>query len=107
MTRERNWLENDGRLIGNAEKASTAPGHNEIRFDLCLAWIYPMVQDGDVDLLDLVQKIRSAIIATVNAETDWHAGHSFVRATGGNGNGLPSGDRNHPIHWEVITWDFS
>ncbi len=82
-------------------------GHNEIRFDLCLAYIYPMVADGDVDLAKLVRKIRAAIIATVNAETDWYENSSFVRATGGNGNGLPGGDRNHPIHSEVIVWDFS
>ncbi len=99
-----------GQLLEEQEVMQALPselGHNEIRFDLCLAYIYPMVADGDVDLATLVGKIRAAIISTVNAETDWYEDSSFVRATGGNGNGLPDGDRNHPIHSEVIVWDFS
>ena len=100
----------DAALHSRAASVRAIPrelGHNEIRFDLWLAYIYPMVADGDVDLAKLVGKIRAAIIATVNAETDWHEDSSFVRATGGNGNGLPGGDRNHPIPSEVIVWDFS
>ncbi len=56
-----------GQLLDEQEAMqaiSSELGHNEIRFDLCLAYIYPMVADGDVDLAKLVGKIRGNRRAT-------------------------------------------
>jgi hypothetical protein len=79
---------------------STAP-HNVVRFDLCLAYVSPMIQGGEIDMQGLIQKVEAAIVETVNTETEWDTNGSQVNATGGNGNS------ELPLHDEEITWDFS
>ena len=79
---------------------STAP-HNVMRFDLCLGSVSPMIQGGEIDMQGLIQKVKAAIVETVNTETEWDTNGSQVNATGGNGNS------ELPLHDEEITWDFS
>ena len=79
---------------------STAP-HNVVRFDLCLGSVYPMIQGGEIDMQGLIQKVKAAIVETVNTETQWDTSGSRVNATGGDGNS------ELPLHDEEITWDFS
>jgi hypothetical protein len=79
------------------------PSHNEIRFDVSLAYIWPMVEDGEVNLQKIIERIRESIIEIVNEETEWqpHPDDGFIRSTGGDGR------KNQPIHDEVIAYDFS
>ena len=60
-------------------RSSTAP-HNVMRFDLCLGSIYPMIQGGEIDMQGLIQKVKAAIVETVNTETEWHTNESRVNA---------------------------
>lgn len=77
--------------------------HNEIRFDICLAGIWPMVEDGTVDMPDLIAKIKDAIIETCNRELEWqpYPGDGHVVSTGGDGR------EDKPLHNEVIVYDLS
>ncbi len=79
--------------------------HNDIRFDITMAYIYPMIESGEVKVPDLIQQLRKAITDVIDRETEWYEsqGDGFVRATGGDGSGSTSG----PLHDEVICYDFS
>ena len=69
--------------------------HNVVRFDCRLAHAY------DLNMPELIAKVRGAIIDTVNAETEWFSHSSHVHTTGGRG------DSDLPLHHETIEWDFS
>jgi hypothetical protein len=79
------------------------PAHNEIRFDVLLAYVWPVVDSGEVNLQKIIERIREAIIEIVNEETKWkpYPNDGFIRSTGGDGR------KNQPIHDEVIVYDFS
>lgn len=83
----------------------TELAHNDIRFDIALAHIYPMIESGEVKMPDLIQKLRKAITDVIDNETDWrqYPGDGHVRSTGGDG----SGATPKPLHDEVIVYDFS
>lgn len=80
-----------------------SPAHNDMRFDISMAHIFPMIEAGEVDMPDLIAKVRQAITDTVDRETEWrqYPGDGFVRSTGGDGL------RDEPLHDEVIVYDFS
>lgn len=84
-------------------KTATAPRHNDMRFDISMAHIFPMIEAGEVNMSDLIAKVRAAITDAIDRETDWqqYQGGCFVRSTGGDG------QRDEPLHDEVIVYDFS
>ena len=77
--------------------------HNTMRFDVQLAHIYAMIDDGDVDVAVLAEKIRSAIIAVVDE----------VIGVGLDGRSIPGGAYVVPVagtkmlHRETIGFDLS
>ena len=81
------------------ERKSTAP-HNVMRFDVCMAHVYPMIEEG-LDIGELTKKVQGAIIETVNKETEWRPDCVFVKSTGGNGN------NEKPLYDAEITYDYS
>jgi len=79
----------------------TQVGHNEMRFDITLGHIWPMVECGEVSMPILIRKIREAIIDVINLETCWGPPVCTVISTGGDGR------REQPLHIEEIGYDFS
>lgn len=77
--------------------------HNTMRFDVQLAHIQPMVDDGDVNKDNLVKTIRDAIIEAVDR----------VAGKGLDGVPVPGGAFVVPVkgsqmfHRETICFDFS
>ena len=82
-------------------KDEQALPHNVIRFDVRMGHVYPMIDEGDLDMSSLIAKLRKAIIDIVNEETEWQVATTVVRATGGTG--LLGG----VLHDEEISYDFS
>lgn len=81
------------------DRGSDAP-HNVMRVDVCMAYVYPMVEDG-LELNALVSRVQEAIIATVDRETEWRHDCVVVKSSGGNGN------NGKPLCDVEITYDFS
>jgi hypothetical protein len=88
-----------GKGVGRGMKAK-AP-HNVMRFDVCLAWVYPMIVEGELDIEKLIAKVQSTIIATVDQVTEWKHEYVVVNMVGGNGN------NDKPLCDIEISYDFS
>ena len=77
--------------------------HNTMRFDIRMAYIGFMIQDGDINKDVLVTEIRKAIIAAVDK----------VAGKGLDGVPIPGGAnvshvaKSKMLHREVIAFDFS
>jgi hypothetical protein len=76
--------------------------HNTMRFDVQLAHVQPMIDDGDVDVAQLAERIREAIIGQL--DDDISIGHGwdlrqqvFVRVA----------KASRMLHRETITVDLS
>jgi hypothetical protein len=77
--------------------------HNTMRFDVQLAWIQLMLDDGDVSKSDIAEAIRAAIVKAVDE----------VLGTGLDGRSIPGGAFILPeptskmLHRETIAFDLS
>jgi hypothetical protein len=77
--------------------------HNTLRFDIQLAHVQPMIDDGDVSLEEIVNAIRSAIDRAVDESV----------GSGLDGIPIPGGMMSFPVkgsqmlHREQITYDLS
>jgi hypothetical protein len=74
-----------------------------MRFDVSLAWIQPMLDDGDVDKNELAEAIRESIIKAVD----------LVIGKGLDGIPIPGGaavltePKSRMLHRETISFDLS
>lgn len=77
--------------------------HNTMRFDVHLAHIQPMIDDGDVNVAELSDAVRNAIIATIE----------LVVGRGLDGRPIPGGamilsePETKMLHRETISFDLS